>query len=192
MVVIFVVTFLVVAGEWSLRIYYNVYLDSVFGVQTAVIGTISAIGQLLGMVALAAPLLMARFGTKHTLLYGYITLPIIFIPVILIAHWTAVGFSFIAMIAVLSLSNPAFGVFTQSNVAPEWRTMMASTISMAMGLGIAIMALGGGQIVSSSGFQRLFLLGAISIALGAALFWGYFFRTGDMPPLLAREKRVLT
>ncbi len=162
-----------------MRIYYNVYLDSVFGVETAVIGTISAIGQLFGMAALASPLLIARFGTKRTMLYGYIALPIIFIPVILIAHWTAVSFGFIAMIAVLSLSNPAFGIFTQSNVAPEWRTTMASAISMAMGLGIAVMALGGGQTISNSGFQRLFFLGAISILGAAVLFWGYFFRKGE-------------
>jgi predicted MFS family arabinose efflux permease len=159
-----------------LRVYANVYLDTVLAVPTALIGGISATGQLLGLLALVSPLVIARFGQRRTIIYALLGLALIFLPIIAIAHWTAVGFSFIGMIALVSLIGPAFGVYSQSNVAAEWRTSIASAMTMAFGVGIALTALGGGQIVAASGFQKLFLVAAVAPLLGAILFGGYTYR----------------
>ena len=57
------VTFLQMAAENSLRIFFNVYMDDGLGVSTALIGSLTAGGQLLAAcTALAAPALSRRFG----------------------------------------------------------------------------------------------------------------------------------
>ena len=174
--IIALVHLLTVCGEWTLRVYANVYLDTVLSIPTTLIGGISAAGQLLGLLALTSPLVMARFGQRRTVIYGLMGLAIIFLPIITIAHWTAVSVSFIGMIALTSLTGPAFNVYTQSNVTPEWRTSIATAITMAFGAGIALTAMGGGHIVAARGFQPLFLLAAVAPLLGAILFGGYTYR----------------
>lgn len=183
--IIALVHLLITGTEWTLRIYTNVYLDTVLAVPTALIGGISAAGQLLGLVALLSPLIMARWGQRRTIIYGMLALGLIFLPIITIAHWTAVGFSFIGMIAMISLIGPAFAVYSQSNVAAEWRTSIASATTLAFGIGIALTALGGGQLVAVQGFQPLFLLAAVAPLLGAGLFGGYTYRkvAVAIPPL---------
>ncbi len=179
---------LTVSGEWTLRIYTNIYLDSILAVPTALIGGISAIGQLLGLLAFISPLVASRLGQRRTIVYGLFGLGLVFIPIITIVHWTAVGFTFIGMIAIGSLIGPTFLLFSQSHVAPKWCTSIASAVTMAFGIGIALTALGGGQVVTAIGFQRLFMLAAAAPLLGAILFGSYTARktavsSPALPPL---------
>jgi MFS family permease len=56
-----------IAGEWVMRIFFNVYLDAELHVSTVLIGALGAVGQLLGVAALSAPFVMARWGAVRTI-----------------------------------------------------------------------------------------------------------------------------
>ena len=45
------VSLLTIAGEWTIRVYFNVYLDSVLTIPTALIGGLSAGALLMGLTA---------------------------------------------------------------------------------------------------------------------------------------------
>ncbi len=105
---------------------------------------------------------------------GYLGISIAFLPLIFIPHWLAVGLGYMAMIASLSFFNPTFGVFSQTLVEPQWRTMMSSSIATSFGIAIALTSLGGGFIISSFGFQALFTVGAGVVLLAALIAWRFF------------------
>ena len=166
----------IMAGQWAIRIFANVYLDTVFNTPTVMIGAISATAQLLGMVAFMAPWLIGRIGRQRILLYGFIVMACAFTPLILIANWAAVAIGYVALTFAAALTFPAFGVFTQTRVSPEWHTTMGSATVMSQGIGIATISLVGSRVITFGGFQLLFFLGACFILLGAALFWTFFVR----------------
>jgi predicted MFS family arabinose efflux permease len=78
------------------------------------------------------------------------------------------------LIAAISLFNPTYLVFSQSLVAPQWRTAISSAISMAVGLGIALTSLTGGSIITAYSFQTLFIIGAFAPLSAALIFWSFF------------------
>ncbi len=49
------VSFLIVMGEWTMRVYFNVYLDSALRVPTSLIGLLAAGALLMGLLALFSP-----------------------------------------------------------------------------------------------------------------------------------------
>ena len=75
------------AGEWAMRIFFNVYLDAGLHETTARIGTLTAVGQLLGIAALSAPLAMARWGKVRTIGWGSVGMACAYLPLILLRHW---------------------------------------------------------------------------------------------------------
>jgi len=176
------INLLSVAGEWTMRIYFNVYLDRVLTTPTAVIGVILASAQLMGLTAFLAPQAAARWGKQRVVLMGLLSIPVAFLPLILVSHWLAVGMGYMILVATLSVAYPTLGVFSQSMVAPRWRTTIASAMSMSIGAGIAITSLGGGYVIAAFGFQMLFVLGASAGLLGAGIVWRF----------MAREPVVLT
>jgi len=165
------VNLLAVAGEWTMRVYFNIYLDSVLATPITVIGILSASAQVMGLTAFLAPQAAARWGRNKVVRLGLVSVFIAFIPWIMIAHWLAIGVGYVILVAVLSITYPIFGVFSQSAVEPRWRTMMASVGSMSVGIGIALTSLGGGYVIAASGFKILFMLGALAGLLGAGVVW---------------------
>lgn len=166
-----VANMLAIAGEWTMRVYFNVYLDRVLATPTTVIGVISASAQLMGLTAFLAPQAAAWLGRNRVVRMGLLGIFIAYLPLILVTHWLAVGVGYIILLAVLSITYPIFGVFSQSSVEPQWRTMMSSAASVSIGLGIALTSFGGGYLITSSGFKTLFVMGAISGLLGAGIVW---------------------
>jgi AAHS family 4-hydroxybenzoate transporter-like MFS transporter len=163
-----------VAGEWTIRVYFNVYLDQELATPTAVIGILSAGAQLMGLAAFFSPRVVNRIGRNRTILFSLFCAFLAFIPLIFITHWSAVGLSYVILIAAISLMNPAYLVFSQSVVDPQWRTAISSAISMAIGLGIALTSLSGGSIIAAYSFQTLFIIGAAAPLISAAIFWWFF------------------
>jgi len=170
------INLLAVAGEWTMRIYFNVYLDRVLATPTAVIGVLLASAQLMGLTAFLAPQAAARWGRQRVVLMGLLSIPVAFLPLILFSHWLAVGMGYMILLAALSMAYPTLGVFSQSMVAPRWRTTIASAMSMSIGAGIAITSLGGGYVIAAFGFQMLFVLGASAGLLGAGVVWRFMAR----------------
>ena len=162
-------------AEGSARTFFNVYLDAGLGAPTPLIGALTATGQLLsGPVALAAPLLMARYGVSRTYLLGSAGAVLGLMPLALIPHWAGAGVGFVGTMAAISLAFPSVNVYAMALVAPAWRSTMSGALALATGTSFMLVALSGGYLISAFGFPSLYLTAASLAAVGTALFWAYF------------------
>jgi MFS family permease len=171
------VAFLRTGGLWLVRIFFNVYLDSALQAPVALIGTLSGIGQLMGIVALAAPIVIIRWGKMRSASWSMVVMACSFLPLLFIEHWFAAGLAFMGLMAAFSLGSPAVEIFSQESVGSQWRTTLAGAMTMGMGIGIFIVAFGGGYVIAYVGYRILFAAGAGLLLAGALLFWLYFRRT---------------
>lgn len=167
------VSLLTVAGEWTMRVYFNVYLDSELSVPTTLIGALSAGALFMGLLAFASPRAAARWGRKRVVLMGVLGVFVAFLPLIFISHWLAVGLGYMIVVGAISLQSPTFLVFSQSVVEPRWRTTISSSIAMSLGISIALTSFGGGYIISAFGFKTLFVIGGMAGLLGAIIVWRF-------------------
>jgi len=163
------------AGSGSTQIFFNVYLDAGLRVTTAWIGVLWAVGQLLSVpAALAAPLLMTRWGKGRTYVLASLGVALSLLPLAFIPHWGAAGLGFMGVMGLALIASPAITVYHQEIVSPGWRAAMSGATTMAVGLSGAAMALGGGYLITALGYHSPFLTGAGLTAAGALLFWAYF------------------
>lgn len=172
-----------VMGVGSVCLFLNVYLDASLGVQTALIGTLLALGRLGAVpVALLTPLLMARWNTRRLIMGATTGIVLSLIPLVLLPHWAAATLSFIGVITLTAMRIPAFLVYSMEAVVPEHRAIMSGANEMANGLGFAIMGLGGGYIITAFGYRPLFLLSACLTAVGTLVFWWCCYAGTAGPP----------
>ena len=173
--VLSLVTFLQMAAENSLRIFFNVYMDDGLGVSTVLIGSLTAGGQLLAAcTALAAPALSRRFGRVPVITGGAGAMVLCLIPLALVAHWAVAGAACMALVALSSIRRSVYIVFQQELVPEHWRVTMSSALTMAYGISIAGVSLGGGWMIDALGYRALFLCSAVITAAGVLCFQGYF------------------
>jgi MFS family permease len=162
-------------GEGAARTFFNVYLDVALQVSTALIASFSATGQLLAVpAALAAPLLIARFGLGRTIVLGNLVIAFCLLPLAFVPHWGAAGLGYMGVIVLLSITVPAFGIYHQEIMPIRWRTVMSGAATMAIGLSWSITTLVGGYAITNLGYQRFFFVAAVLTASGGLLFWAYF------------------
>ena len=163
------------AGERGAKTFFNVYLDDGLQVSTAQIGGLQAIGQLLAVpAALAAPLLMARWGKERTVVAGALGVALSLLPLALIAHWGTAGLGFMGMVALASIGRSAFTLYSQEVVSPGWRAQMSGAILTGGALGVAAILFAGGHLIAALGYRSFFLLAAGLTAAGGLVFWAYF------------------
>ncbi len=159
-------------GRGTIATFFNVYLDEGLGVSTALIGALSAVGQLLSIpAALAAPLLVARWGNARTIFWGTLGMALCALPLALIPHWGAAGLGFASSAALFSVTVGPIRLFSQELVAPRWRASMASAFMMGAGLAFFAASLAGGYAIVVLGYRTLFLVATGLMAGGALLFW---------------------
>jgi MFS family permease len=171
-------------GRGTVTTFFNVYLDDGLGTSTVLIGVLSAIAQVLSVpAALAAPLLIARWGYTRPIFWGTLGMALCILPLALIPHWAAAGLGFISSGVLFSVSIGPIRVFSQELVTPDWRANMASAFMMGAGLAFSSMSLLGGYAITSLGYQPLFLIGTVLGIAGAFLFW-FCFRVprGELAP----------
>src|SRR6266849_11066136 len=70
-----------------------------------------------------------------------------------------------------AVHGPARSVLSQELVIPRWRTTMSAILTIGMALGWASTAAGGGFMIATVGFDRLFAVSAGLAAGSAALAW---------------------
>ena len=163
------------SGEWTLRIFFNVYLDAGLHTPTSLIGTLSGAGQLIAVpAALAVPLLMRGLGKERTIVWASWGVVISLLPLAFIARWETVGLGLAGVIAMGAVANAAATVFGQETVPPGWRAVMSGASMAAMGLSSSFVSFGGGYVIASLGYPVFYLIGAGLTAAGALLFWAYF------------------
>jgi MFS family permease len=164
------------AGNGTVGVFFNVYMDSTLRAPTSLIGTLTALARLVTVPAtLLTPLLAARWGNARTYLVSAAAASVVLLPMALVASWPAAAFSYVAMMSLIGLGAPALTVFQQSLVLPQWRPTMSGAVIMAAMIGNGIMSIAAGYVAHQSGFRTLFGLAAGLIATGAVLF-GLCFR----------------
>lgn len=166
--------FLRAGGEGTGRTFFNVYLDAGLGVNTARIGGLLALAQLVSVpVTLAAPALADRWGRERLMIWGTVGLGLSLLPMALFPTVTVAGLSFLGILTLTSVTRPLFMVYLQEIVAPRWRGIMAGATTSTFGLSMFITALGGGYIIANWGYTALFLMGSGLSISGAILFGIY-------------------
>ena len=96
------------------------------------------------------------------------------IPLALVAHWAVAGAACMALVALSSVRRSVYIVFQQELVPEHWRVTMSSALTMAYGISIAGVSLGGGWMIDALGYRALFLTSAVITAAGVLCFQGYF------------------
>lgn len=69
--------------------------------------------------------------------------------------------------------SSTFSIYMMDLIPTRYRSVMAGASETSAGLSFAVMALAGGYLIASQGYQNLFLLGAGETVLGTLIFWGY-------------------
>jgi MFS family permease len=176
-------------GRGAVVTFFNVYLDEALAVSTALIGTLSAAGQLLSVpAALVAPLVVARWGSLRTIFLGTLGIGVATLPLALIPHWPAAGLGYLGSTACFLLTTGPFRVYSQELVTPRWQTTMASAFMMGAGLAFSVMALVSGYAITALGYRPIFLAAAGLVAASALVFGAYFrVPRGEMARQLVLE-----
>jgi MFS family permease len=157
-------------GEGSVRIFFNTYMDG-FNVDTATIGMTFALSQLfVGPLALLSPLISGRVGTGRTVFVATVGIATSLVGMALIASPAAAVTGLIIVFAFGSLMRPALSLHQMELVRPEFWGLMSGFVTLSWGLGSGSTALIGGVLVSSFGYDSLFLVGATISGLAAILF----------------------
>jgi len=174
-IILMIVVVLRMAGRVAARTFFNVYLDDDLQVSTVLIGLFSAAGLLVSVpVALATPMLVARWGNRRVITWGSLGIGLSLLPLALIRHAGAAGISYVGIAALFSLTTGPFRVFGLELVSPRWRLAMSGALMMGVGLSTTAMALGGGYAIAALGYRALFLGAAGVSVVGALLFWANF------------------
>ncbi|MGD9144328.1 MAG: MFS transporter [Anaerolineae bacterium] len=162
-------------GRGTMATFLNVYLDEGLGTPTALIGALTATAQLLSVpAALAAPLLVARWGESRAIFRGTMGMALFALPLALIPHWAAAGFGFISSAAFFSMTVGPMRLYSQELVAPRWRATMAASFMMGAGLAFSAVSLAGGYVIVAFGYEALFLGAMALMAACGLLFWALF------------------
>ena len=74
----------------------------------------------------------------------------------------------------VSETGSVFIVFNQEIVVERWRVTISSTLTMAYGISIAGISLGGGWLIETSGYPALFGGSTLITLLGVLCFHIYF------------------
>jgi MFS family permease len=158
------------ASDGFTRVFFNVYLDQQLQVPVAQIGAILGLAQLFpAVVSLGIPLIIARLGTRVTMLTG----TGLSVGFILLLAWvptsTAASISLMGLAGLMAITMTARSIFSQEIVSPRWRTTMSAMATIGISVGWALAAWQGGVLVKTLGYRGLFLIGAALALLAVGL-----------------------
>lgn len=168
------VRFLQLAGVATSVVYVNVYMDTVFGIDSSVIGTVASLGRLLAVpIVLLAPRLISRSSTGSVALWASLITVVCLLPIAFSSHWWGAALGYIGVLGLSNLRFTAFIIYILMLVPKKQQSIMAGAGETAAGFSFALMAWGGGYVATTYSFRELFLLGAILSGLGTFIFWVY-------------------
>ncbi|MEM7117863.1 MAG: MFS transporter [Chloroflexota bacterium] len=178
------IMFLRTAGESAARYFFNVYLDTIFGVPTSQIGTILAITLFLTVpAALITPAFAGKWGNDRVFFVGMVGMSLCMVgmslcmvPLALFQQPAIAAISYIFLMIFAAVTKPTLYVYRLEIVTAVWWAAMSGVGGTAHGLGQAISAFSGGYLITAVGFRTFYLLAAILTFAGAIGFW-FFART---------------
>ncbi len=153
----------------SCKAFASAYMDREFMLPTSLIGTITSVGMFLACLgALSSSRLARRRGSGHTMMVASLALGLNLLLIAIVPHWVAAGLGAIGTLALSALWRPAYQVLQMKMAEPEQRSLISGVGAMAMSLGYSTLSFGGGYVVTTVGYRRLFLIGA-GLAVASAL-----------------------
>jgi len=169
-----VIRFLQVAGIGSAGTFYNVYFDTQLNVPTSEIGLISAAARLASVpAALMVPVLVARWSAPRVVTLVSAATVLAILPLIYAQGWVLAGLGYVVAVVLSAVRYPAYLTYTMEMVPANWRGVLSGSGEMSGGLSFALLALVGGYIIVTWGYDTLFFTGIALTILGTVLFWVY-------------------
>jgi predicted MFS family arabinose efflux permease len=136
------------------------------------IGTIASLGRLIAvLVVLLEPQLIRQTNNGSVAMWASLATALCLVPIALAHSWWGSALVHIGTLAATNLRCTTFIVYIMVLVPQRQQAVMVGTGEAAAGISFALMALGGGYVITLSGFRELFLLGALITGLGTFLFW---------------------
>lgn len=170
LLVIAVCAFLNNAAVASARAFSPAYMDRVFGLPTALIGTIMSMGTFAAILAAFSSARVARQrGSIFAMLVASLVMSAGLLCMAVFPGWGIVAVGLVCTIGFASMWMPAYQVVQMELVGPEWRAVVAGIGSMAGSVGFGTMSLAGGFIVVQKGYHWLYAIAAALVLLSAAL-----------------------
>jgi predicted MFS family arabinose efflux permease len=115
--------------------------------------------------------MVRRWGNVKVVIWVSIVTAIFLLPLALVEHWLAAAIGFIGISATMYIRYTAFVVYMLDLVPKVQQSIMSGSGEMAAGFGFALMALGGGIVLTQTSFRDFFLLGAALSLIGTLTFW---------------------
>jgi MFS family permease len=144
------------------RVFASAYLDTVFGLPTALIGTITGIGTLL---AVGGALSSERLTRRRGAAFGMIITSYLMAAGLAVmgaaGQWAGVAMGLIGTIGFGAMWVPSWQVVQMELVADEWRGLVAGAASMATAVGFASMSILGGRLAVTAGYPIIYVIGAL-------------------------------
>ena len=164
-----VVALLLNASMAAYGTFFAVYLDSVLGVATPLIGLLMALTKLLSVSTLITPLLIRRWGKSKTLLGAGIGISVSAIPIALFPHWLAAGASLLVQSMMSNFRLPAYLQLTQEHLKARWRALVSGAVQTATGLSVFGVSLVGGFAVAFIGYPAMFVIAFDASGIGGLM-----------------------
>jgi len=158
------------AGHAACKTFAAVYMDTIFGLPTAVIGSVTSAG--MGATALAA-LASGRLGrgrsSGHMMMAGALGMVAALMVMGLLRTPAGAMLGVVGVYGVLGLWRPAYQALQMEIARPEERSVVSGLSSMGMSLGFGSMGIIGGYVATGAGYPVVFFAGAGAALLSAVL-----------------------
>jgi MFS family permease len=162
---------------WAIaRVFCTAYMDADLKLTPLSIGLIIGAGQSVAVLApFLIPLLTARRGNGWLLMATSVSMTVALIPLAMIHHWAAAGFSIMGILALSAVWLPVLQVYQMEMVESRWRSLGYGAIAMALGLSFGSLCLIGGYVATAGGYRSVFWLG-IGLTIAGVLVLGALLR----------------
>jgi len=99
--------------------------------------------------------------------------------------WVLAGLGYVAAVVLSAVRYPAYLTYTMEMVPANWRGVLSGSGEMSGGLSFALLALVGGYIIVTWGYDTLFFTGIALTIVGTVLFWVYAHKLRERRAALA-------
>jgi hypothetical protein len=178
-----------VSGEGVGRVFQNVYMATVLGLDTQTVSVLLSYGQLVAALAVfATPWLVAKLGLSWTFVLTTLGMSLGLAVVSTIAHWFAAGAGYALLIGFSQMARAAKTQYAMEIVEEAYRPHISGFMQFAETSTVFVLASAGGRWLESGAltFSDLFNIVAFSTALAALWFYLLFMRRSAPMPAVSR------
>lgn len=169
--------FLISWGAALLIPYLNLYFRERFGIDNRALGIVFAgFDVATGIAALAGPMLAARMGKMHVIIWTRaLGVPMLIFLGLATSLWAAVAAA-LARVVLFNMAAPLYDAYAMERIAEPARPFAIGLLGAAYSIGFLAAPLISTAVQERFGFGPLFVVTALLYALSVALTWWFFGR----------------